>query len=111
MPTDALNREFTRLLKTSGWTQSEAARQLNLSPAAVSRYLSLETRPSPTVIQLFKLLLNERAPAAPAPAPGPIGERTLTQEELDLIQDLRALDAETNRRVIGGFRAVLRAFK
>jgi len=111
VPSDPLNREFARLLKTSGWTQSEAARQLNLSPAAVSRYLSLETRPSTTVIQLFKLLVNDHAPAAPPPAQGPIVERTLTQEELDLIEDLRRLDAEASRRVISGIRAILRALE
>ncbi len=111
MSSDPLNREFARLLKASGWTQSEAARQLNLSPAAVSRYLSLETRPSTTVIQLFKLLINDRAPVAPPPAPSPIVERTLTPEELDLIQDLRGLDTDASRRVISGIRAILRAFK
>ncbi len=54
------NQEFKALLERSKWTQSEAARQLKVSPGLVSQYLSGITRPSTTTLTLFKMLVEEK---------------------------------------------------
>jgi transcriptional regulator with XRE-family HTH domain len=59
---DALNMEFVRLLANSGWNQSEAAEKLRLSPAVITKYVQGETRPSLTVLKLFKLLIGDLTP-------------------------------------------------
>jgi len=112
MPDDPLNREFSRLLARSGWTQAEAARQLSLTPAAISRYLSGETRPSMTVIRLLKLLLQDTAPVAvPADSVGAGTGPMLPLEPWEgrLLRELRQLDAETRRQVVSGLRTLIRA--
>jgi transcriptional regulator with XRE-family HTH domain len=114
MPGDPLNREFSRLLAGSGWTQAEAARQLSLTPAAISRYLSGETRPSVTVIRLLKLLLHDTAPM-----PVPAADRRAGTDPLlplepwegPLLAELRQLDAETRRQVVRGLRTLIRAYR
>lgn len=110
-----LNREFARLLERAGWTQAEAARQLSLTPAAISRYLSGETRPSVTVIRLFKLLLGDATPtpdpAAARPERAAAGEVLLPLEpwERGLLLELRRLSPEAREAVVEGLRAMLEA--
>ena len=57
---DALNREFQRLLVSSGWSQSRAASELRLDAATISRYMSGTISPSETVLRLFGEILGER---------------------------------------------------
>jgi transcriptional regulator with XRE-family HTH domain len=54
------NQEFRELLKRSEWSQSEAARQLKVSPGLVSQYLSGFTRPSTTTLKLFRMLVEDK---------------------------------------------------
>ena len=42
----------------SGWNQSEAARNLHISPGVVSRYMRDKTHPSETVLALFQTELQ-----------------------------------------------------
>lgn len=111
---DVLNQEFIRLLANSGWKQSEAARHLELSPAVVTRYLNEDTRPSLTVLKLFKLLIGDMQPL-----PGENGQsvstsvldRPLDAAERQLIFQLRSLDDKTRRRVVQGICTMLSAFE
>lgn len=52
-----MNQEFLRLEKECGWSRAEIARQLEISSGAVTQYGDGTTRPSKTVIKLFRLLL------------------------------------------------------
>lgn len=62
---DAANLEFKELLERSGWkSQSEAARQLDLPPPSISRYLSGKDQPSKQTLRLFRLLLADKPSAA-----------------------------------------------
>jgi transcriptional regulator with XRE-family HTH domain len=107
---DILNEEFARLLTNSGWKQSEAARQLELSPAVITRYLNNDTHPSLTVLKLFKLLIGdmEALPGAVAEAEhnGEL-EPPLDARERQLIRQLRRLPAVERARVMQGFCTVL----
>lgn len=109
MPVDPLNVEFVRLLAASGWSQAESARQLELTPATISLYVSNQTRPSLTTIKLFKLMIGDRAPIP--------GEerfstelhdkaRPLEEWEQDLLKDLRSLEEETRHKAVQHFRAL-----
>ena len=54
--------EFARLLNESGLTQAQVARRLSLDPSTVTQYVQGKTRPSRTVLILFKLLMGDRSP-------------------------------------------------
>ncbi len=111
MRPEPLNQEFARLLAASGWSQAQAARELSLTPAVVSRYLSGETRPSLTVVRLFKLLLGARGALAPPAGPSVLKDerRQLRAGERELLEALDQFDELTRQRVIEGFREVLAA--
>lgn len=107
---DILNQEFVRLLNISGWNQSEAARQLELSPAVITRYCANDTRPSLTVLKLFKMLIGDTKSLPGEYAPGKPAnqyDRPLDQLERDLLADLRQLDNESRRKMTTGFRTIL----
>jgi len=112
---DILNEEFARLLKKSGWKQAEAARQLELSPAVITRYLNHDTHPSLTVLKLFQLLIGDMQalPGVVASGPNHDGEleRPLEAAERQLIGQLRALPEAERRRVMQGFCVVLAAME
>ena len=106
---DILNAEFARLLVSAGWKQAEAAKQLELSPAVITRYMSNETRPSLTVLKLFKLLIGDVQPL-PGAEPGVMNgelEGPLDATERQLIVQLRGLEEAERRRVAQGFCALL----
>lgn len=109
---DILNEEFARLLKNSGWKQSEAAKQLELSPAVITRYLNNDTHPSLTVLKLFKLLIGDMRPlpgTAPMPPMNGELEPPLDAVERQLIGQLRQLSERERLRVVQGFCTVLGA--
>lgn len=112
---DILNEEFARLLKKSGWRQSEAAKHLELSPAVITRYLNSDTHPSLTVLKLFQLLIGDMQPLPGVVASGPNYdgelEPPLDAVERQLIGQLRALPEVERRRVVQGFCVVLGAME
>lgn len=61
---DDLSVEFMRLLRSSGWSKAEAARQLDVTPSLISQYANGVTRPSPQMLRLFKLVLATENPSA-----------------------------------------------
>lgn len=110
-PVHDLRSEFARLLRISGWKQAEAARRLHLSPATVSLYLSGHTRPSVTVVQLFKLMLGDTSPIPGEPGPGPADAPPrlppLEEDEVALLRELRLLDGTDRRSLIHAFRGIV----
>ena len=54
------NQEFIGMAKLCGWSQAETARQLRLTPGAVSQIFHGKTHPHPRTLRLFKLLLTKR---------------------------------------------------
>jgi transcriptional regulator with XRE-family HTH domain len=105
---DPLNIEFERLLAKSGWTQSESARQLELTPAVITRYLNGETRPSLTTLKLFKLMLGDIAPLPNAKGGGARGDlRPMEEWERDLLKEMRSLAPDKRAGLISGFKKIL----
>ncbi len=56
------NNEFLRLMKKAGWNKAETARQLEITPAVITRYSYGETRPSLMMLKLFKMLIGDKSP-------------------------------------------------
>lgn len=52
--------EFVRLLRSSGWHQARASRELGVSTATISRYVSGEQEPSLPVLRLFADSINDQ---------------------------------------------------
>ena len=114
---DPLKEEFARLVAIMGWNQSETARQLHMSAAAVSNLLNPNhsNRPRPTTLQLLKLIVSGEHPEAIEPRhfklKGKLGTGTtltvredyLDARERKLITDIRRLneaEQETLYRVV-----------
>lgn len=74
------NQEFIELLTRAGWSQAEAARQLDLPPPQVSRYLRGLNKPDRQTLRLFRLLLHDLA-APDSAAFGELSEKPTRQEE------------------------------
>lgn len=53
-----LTHEFIRLVKKSGWSQREVARQLGVTEGAVSHILTGRNKPSRTAVKFLKLLIE-----------------------------------------------------
>lgn len=114
---DPMKEEFARLVAIMGWNQSETARQLHMSAAAVSNLLNPghPNRPRPTTLQLLKLIVSGEHPEAIEPrqfklkgkaSPGAalaVREDYLSARERKLITDIRRIserEQETIYRVV-----------
>src|SRR3954471_20148213 len=99
--TDPLNVEFVRLLAKSGWGKSQTAHKLELTPAAITRYLSGETRPSLTTLKLFKLMIGDMEPL---PGTDEMMDQApmlpMTAEEAELIKTIRSIRASKQQPLI-----------
>jgi hypothetical protein len=92
MQSPDLKREFRELLETSGWSQAEAARQLGMTPSALSQIVreNSPVKPSAVTLRLFKLLLLTCSPVdAPAVPRRQSGMVLREKWEMDLITVLR----------------------
>jgi len=111
MDTVDLKQQFRDLLKASGWTQAEAARQLCITPGAISQIMRVNSpvKPSPVTLRLFKLLLVRRCPepdVALKDAPRP-PELPLEAEERDLIEALRQIPKNARRHLVKAFSQIV----
>lgn len=97
---DVMNREFQRLLVTSGWTQARAAQELRLDAATVSRYLGGTITPSETVLRLFGEILGERVvlPGSVMPPSMRESARHLEPYEVKAMESLRRITPEHRRK-------------
>ncbi len=89
------NEEFRGLFERSGWTQAECARQLDLTPQDVSRYLGGVHPPDKQTLRLFKIILSSDNPEALAPSgmvlrETPPDHTELLQEAHTTLEKLRA---------------------
>jgi len=82
------NDEFRRLFERSGWTQAEAARQLDVTPGVVSQYLSGDTRPSGTTLKLLHVLVGDAALQLKAPLSRSGGDVRLKKAVAELQRDV-----------------------
>ena len=106
-----LKQQFRDLLQASGWSQAEAARQLAMSPSALSQIVRRNSpvRPSPVTLRLFKLLLWRERPEAMREA---AGDTTPPESELwerELVLALRAIPPEARQTILNRLAAMILA--
>jgi len=111
LKTDPLAKEFVRMVKESGWKQREVARQLELTEGAVSHIMTGRNRPSPTVVRLFRLVL-ESEPGGTAGKSGAGREKNRLEDwEQGLLRKMRALKPAQRDRVLDVLNATVAALR
>jgi hypothetical protein len=114
---DPEKAEFKRLIDLMGWSQSEAARRLHKTPAAVNHLVNPAhpNKPTQTTLQLLKLIIASERPELFETAfelkEGPAGPKPnhtkLSQKERALVEMLRRAPAEEQERVYAVIKAML----
>jgi transcriptional regulator with XRE-family HTH domain len=101
------NQEFIAMAKLCRWSQAEVARQLRLTPGAVSQIYHGKTRPHRRTLQLLKLLLAKRNDAS-----GKRFENALEVEarERQVLEWMRRLPQAQSHRFLESLRLLMKAF-
>ena len=108
-----LKQEFRDLLQASGWSQAEAARQLAMTPSALSQIVrpNSPVRPSPVTLRLFQLLLWREKPEALREV---ARRKALSAAEpwaQAVIRDLRGVPPKTRQSILRQMRGLIAAAK
>ena len=106
-----LKQEFRELLLASGWSQAEAARQLAMTPSALSQIVrdNSPVRPSLVTLRLFGLLLWRKKPGTVQNLALCERQRRAEMWEQDLIRALRRLPPKTRRPILSVLYAMIEA--
>ena len=104
-------REFTDLVKATGWSQSEVARKLFITPPHVSQILGGTAQPSRALIQLLKLTIMGDRPDVLQPSGAPKEAAQLREAYTpwadQVLRQLKALNEEDRERVLIGLNSFL----
>lgn len=99
-------KEFLALVKASGWTQAEVARQLHITPGAVSQMCSGKILPKAGTLNLFKLILAKINPEALRAY-----ENSLPKSEdpwkREIVEALERLPESARRRILEPITAMI----
>jgi transcriptional regulator with XRE-family HTH domain len=111
MDTTDLKQEFRDLLRASGWTQAEAARQLGMTPSALSQIVRQNSpvRPSPVTLRLFQLLLWREKPEAARAIARREAPPAAEAWEGEVIRSLRKLPPKNRQTILRRLRAMVAA--
>ncbi len=106
-----LKQEFRDLLLASGWTQAEAARQLAMTPSALSQIVRRNSpvRPSPVTLRLFQLLLWREKPEALREAARRKAPSPAEPWEQEVIRELRGVPPKTRQAVLRRLQRLIEA--
>ncbi len=107
---DSIKVEFKRLVELMGWSQTMAARRLHKTPSAINHLVNPDhpNKPSPTTMQLLKVIIASERPdlinpqtfqlkEAPPGAKPHAGR--LNARERKLIEELQKLPAAEQDKV------------
>jgi transcriptional regulator with XRE-family HTH domain len=106
-----LKQEFRELLQASGWSQAEAARQLAMTPSALSQIVreNSPVRPSLVTLRLFGLLLWRKKPGAARRMARRQQKMRAEKWEQDLIRALRRISPNTRQPILSVLYAMIEA--
>ena len=100
-----LKKEFIDLYEQSGWSQAEAARQLELTRGGVNGIITGPTVPSLATVKLFQLILASKAPAQSNAQPS-----TATDDwARPLLDELKKVDPTQRLHLIAALCEVVRS--
>jgi transcriptional regulator with XRE-family HTH domain len=114
---DPEKAEFKRLIDLMGWSQSEAARRLYKTPAAVNHLVNPDhpNKPTETTLQLLKLIIASERPelfeAAFKLKEGPRlndDQSKLNAKERGLIELFRQALPEEQEKIYAVIKAIVR---
>jgi len=107
-------QEFTRLVGAMGWTKSEAARQLGVTPASVNHLMNPNhpNKPGKPTLKLLRLIAGREKPGAAAASRGRErdGKERIRSEE-DLIEAIHHAPKEVRERIIWVVNCILAAHR
>ena len=108
-----LKQEFRDLLRASGWSQAEAARQLAMTPSALSQIVRRNSpvRPSPVTLRLFRLLLWREKPEALREAARRKAAPASEPWEQEMARVLRAVPPKARPSILRRLRVLVAAAK
>lgn len=101
-----LKREFIDLYKKSGWSQAEAARQLELTRGGVNGIITGQTVPSLATVKLFRLILESHGGSRPRTIAPSVQAEDWAEP---LLEELRNLEEGPRSRLVLALREVVRA--
>jgi hypothetical protein len=109
--TAPLKKEFIELFQSSGWTQAEVARQLELTRGGVNGIITGCTVPSQATVKLFKLILLSEKPEAVSAAARPTSLQYAEEYWLrELIEEMRRVSPAHRPRLVSALKAVASSF-
>jgi transcriptional regulator with XRE-family HTH domain len=112
--------EFKRLLELMGWSQTEAARRLHITPSAINHLVNPDhpNSPTQTMMQLLKLIIASERPDLinaqtfefkPTVPGAKLPATQLSPRERRLIEGLRQLPSAEQGKIYAVTEALLRA--
>ncbi|MGA2540993.1 MAG: hypothetical protein ABSG78_05460 [Verrucomicrobiota bacterium] len=108
-----LKQEFRDLLRASGWSQAEAARQLAMTPSALSQIVRQNSpvRPSPVTLRLFQLLLWREKPEALREMASRKALSAAEPWEQEVIRDLRGVPPKARQTILRQLKRLIEAVR
>jgi len=97
--------EFIGLFERSGWSQAQAARELDITRAHVNGIITGPNAPSPTLLKFFRLIMatpgekNMELKGEPSPYGASRAKKILQQIETLQAELREALEAETPKKI------------
>ena len=104
---DPKSEHFIGLFKSSGWTQAEVARQLRITPGAVSQLCKGTTRPHARTLAMFRMVLQQRKAVA-LKAFDRAHPWVEPSWSVGLIEDLKGLTEKGRRKVLKIIKEIIR---
>ena len=106
-----LKQEFRDLLRVSGWSQAEAARQLAMTPSALSQIVreNSPVRPSPVTLRLFQLLLWREKPEVMREAARPKAPSAAEPWEQEVVRELRGVPPVARQAILRRLKRLIEA--
>ena len=106
---DPKSARFLELLARLGWSQAQAARELRITPGAVSQICTGKTRPHPATLNSLEIIAARKTGRQPVSArkSSPDG---LQPHELEMVLELRKLPESQRAWAASVARQTIRAF-
>ena len=104
---DSRTEEFISLVKASGWSQAEVARQLHVTPGAVSQLCNGKTRPRAGTVNMLKILIGPQALQVHERSHA----KTLKPSENKFLQALHELPETDRERLLAAFQQTIKAVR
>ena len=106
---DPKTERFLELLEKLGWSQAQAARELRITPGAVSQICTGKTRPHPATLNSLEIIAARKTGRHPGSARKSSSEG-LQPHELEMVLELRKLPESQRAWAASVAKQTIRAF-